>query len=181
MSELAMYLRSARAILRVTTKSLARALQISDNIVTKLETEAHIDDPVAKHLMLYYKDLGLHFQKYEETEDENENKNIVGISIVNIKELVFSAADRHNPEDLINKLLREMRYIGGMIYNFQTVDKTKASRYDSIRIHFPIPMRGVARQILGNWCDTEEPLKVLYDGSFVNMDKEKLDDLLGIK
>ena len=179
MPDLAMYLSGARAMLRMSTKSVARALQISDNAVTKLETQAHDqNESKVKHLISYYEDLGLHFQR----EDEREDGRIIWIAIKDVKKLVLSAKFHPNPEDSINQLLREMRYIGGLIYNFKTIDKTKASRYDSIEMHFPITMRGVARQILESWCETEEPLDILYpDGLLVGMDMEKIDDLLGTK
>jgi len=178
MSELAMYLSGARAILGANTKSLARALQISDNIVTKLETESHRGDQKAEYLISYYTDLGLHF---EEEKGGKKYPRIIGLVIKNVRKLTLSAAHQKNPDDLINRFLREMRYIGGILYNLKTIDRTKASRYDTIEIHFPISMRGVARQILRSWCETEERLNILYDGSLVEMDKEKIDDLLGVK
>ena len=78
-----------------------------------------------------------------------------------------------------------MRHIAGLIYNLKIIDKSKASFHDTIEIHFPVPVRGIARNILCEMArdilcesnDTESLFKiVLPDGSKIAMNKSNLDN-----
>lgn len=171
MSNLASCLRGARAFLQMNTKSVARALRVSDRVVTKLELDANEDDPHAAQLIMFYEDLGVRFLKECET--------IRSIAPNNVKKLVLSASGHANPDESINKLLTYLRHIGGLVYNQKTLDKTKASRYDTIEVHIPVPVRVLVREILRVWCQTEPALEIHFsDGSVTNLTEANVDNLL---
>ena len=157
----------------MNVKSLSRALRVSDKVVTQLEQVADENkDARVKKLILFYEDLGIEFRR----ENDEPNGNVIGVVLRDVRKLVLTAAHEANPEKLINDLLMGMRHIAGLIYNLKTTDKSKASLYDTIEIHFPVPVRGMARDILCKWLDRESPFKiVLPDGEEIPMNKSSIE------
>ena len=167
-AECASYLRGARALLNLKIKSVARALRFSDKTLTQLERDADEREPKARDLIQFYEDLGLHF-----TREGPRITSVVLTDYVNL--LVLSLRKHGTPDQAVDRLCNEMRYIGGLVYNLKQVDKTKASKYDTIEVHFPVPTRGMAREILCRWFEEEGGIEVMdNDGNAVSMTRENV-------
>ena len=171
MSKLALCLSAARACLQMTVKSVARTLRVSDRVVTQLEQMADESDPRVAQLILMYEDLGLRFHRVD--------GEIVGVMPNDVKKVTLSAVRHANPEKSLQKLLIQMRHIGGLVYNMKSADKSKASMNDTIELHFPLPVRALVHDIFRVWNDTEAPFDILHpDGSRTRMNQENIESLL---
>lgn len=177
MSQVAMYLSAARACLQLNVKSVARALRVSDRLVTRVEQNSKESEPFVKQLLLMYEDLGLEFQL--DSSGSSESKKVQGIVIRNVKRLVLTAQDARNPEEIIDELLMRMRHIGGLVYNLKVLNRSTASQYDTIEIHFPVAVRGVAHSILHDWVDdcveAERTIHILDPGGADRKELSKME------
>ena len=171
--ECASYLRAARALLHLNIKSVARALRFSDNTLTQLERWADEEGPREKDLVQFYVDHGLEFKW--------DGKRIAGVVLTkDVNPLVLTLRKYAAPGEAIRRFCKELRYVGEVVYNLKLLDKTKASgAYDTIEVHFPVPTRRMAREILCRWFDTEGAIEIIdSDGEITVMNKANVEKFL---
>lgn len=159
-SDGAAVLRSARALLHLNVKAVARAFRVSDKTLTQLETFiASEDEAKAGELADYYHDLGVKCGK----------KGAVLTRAAS--PLVLTAIRSTNPPAVIDRLTNALRHVGGLAFNLKRTNKFLGSPYDTVEMQFPIVTQRMVRDILLERVKEEEGLRgVDPDGTLVGRD-----------
>ena len=159
-SDGAAVLRSARALLHLNVKAVARAFRVSDKTLTQLETFiTSADEAKAGELAEYYQDLGV------------KCGNDGAVLTRAASPLVLTASDSPNPPAVIDRLTKALRHVGGLAFNLKRTNKVTASPYDTIEMQFPIVTGRMVRDILLERVKEEEGLDGVYpDGRPVGHD-----------
>ena len=159
-SDGAAVLRSARALLHLNVKAVARAFRVSDKTLTQLETFiTKADEANARKLAEYYADLGVKCGN-------------AGAELTRSADpLVLTATGCANPGAVIDNLRKALRHVGGLAINLKRMNRVTASPYDTIEMQFPIVTGDLVCQILRKYVEEEKGLAGVYpNGTTVNGD-----------
>ena len=158
-SDGAAVLRSARALLHLNVKAVARAFRVSDKTLTQLETFiTSADEAKAGELAEYYQDLGVKCGNG-------------GAVLTRAASPLVLTASGSNPPAVIDSLTKALRHVGGLAFNLKRTNKFTASPYDTIEMQFPIVTGRMVRDILLERVKEQEGLDGVYpDGTPVGRD-----------
>ena len=166
-SDGAAVLRSARALLHLNVKAVARAFRVSDKTLTQLETFiSKADEAKARKLAEYYADLGV--------ECGNAGAELTRAA----DPLVLTASGCANPAAVIDELRAALRHVGGLASNLKRTNRVTASAYDTIEMQFPIVTGDLVRKILRKCVDEEKGLAGMYPDGTTTVDGDDLRDYL---